>query len=273
MVGRFHNNVTVFLNEAGLTIVLDRRFHQLNWVTNALTHHHTLSNISPELSRAYTNWGIRAVPGQVPAFLQYDRSRFRAAAHGNLTAVVTLFGEVFLFEPGGELVCGFFTFRQQAAGWMPDGTCWGSEALLGRPETPALGQNRQSLDRGMQANREGHVMKVPFTLRRTAPRPATALLVLSDDVAHLLTICASTRRIASAGDSGGRGRVHCSLPHPPGPPPRSGEGGVAWLPLSASGRGLGGGVDPAPRYRCPTCSSLRTLTSSRPCSPTRPPPS
>src|SRR5262245_3584652 len=39
------------------------------------------------------------------------------------------------------------------------------------------------------------------------------------------------------------GKDYATKPLPPAPPPRDGEGGRPfWLPLSASGRGLGGGV-------------------------------
>lgn len=130
-VGRFHNNLVVELGSRGLYLRIDRRAHYLTWATGVLQHY----------ADAEAQWTpddlTRAVPGQVPSFLNYDRSRFRiAATNGNLVAVVTLFGEAFLFEKSGELVCGFFVFRQQVAAWMPDGTCWGAVALLGRPETP-----------------------------------------------------------------------------------------------------------------------------------------
>ncbi len=77
---------------------------------------------------------VRSCP--LPAFLKYDTSRFRMAAWRNLIAVVDAFGEVFLFEHTGKLVCAFFVFRTRIAAWMPDGTCMGPAALLGRPETP-----------------------------------------------------------------------------------------------------------------------------------------
>lgn len=137
-VGRFHNNLRVSLAEAWLAIGIDRRVHYLGWPTGTLEYGQMhgdewVQGLSP--GPPLPTDAQRAGLGQMPAFLNYDRSRFRLAACRNLTAVVTLFGEVFLFEQTGELVCGFFAFRQAVAAWMPDGTCWGAEALLGRPPT------------------------------------------------------------------------------------------------------------------------------------------
>jgi hypothetical protein len=137
-VGRFHNNLRATLAEEWVAIGIDRRVHYFGWPTGALEYAQMqgdewVQRMSPGPS--VPSSGERAGLGQVPAFLNYDRSRFRLAACDNLVAVVTLFGEVFVFEQTGELVCGFFVFRQQAAAWLPDGTCWGAESLLGRPPT------------------------------------------------------------------------------------------------------------------------------------------
>jgi hypothetical protein len=141
IVGRFHNNLAVHLGEQQLLVSIDRRAHLFSWGSGVLTHEEGYGEETRGLAHSWRadqgNWSAyRAVPVQVPAFLNFDRSRFRSATSQNLIAVVTLFGEVFLFEHTGELVCGFFVFRQQAAAWLPDGTRWGAEALLNRPQTP-----------------------------------------------------------------------------------------------------------------------------------------
>jgi hypothetical protein len=142
-VGRFHNNLVVQMGEMWLAIIIDRRIHFLDWCSGGLAHVETQGSLTSGLIAQILQHppvrspeGTQALPGRVPGFLGYDRSRFRQAAWRNLIAVVTLFGEVFLFESTGELVCGFFAFRHQLAAWMLDGTCWGPENLLGRPETP-----------------------------------------------------------------------------------------------------------------------------------------
>jgi hypothetical protein len=140
-VGRFHNNLTVHLGDQRLTVAIAFSTHVLDWASGTLVHAYeasspgALSNVCLPNASRFAN-GIQALPGRVPGFLGYDRVRFRLAAWRNLIAVVTLHGEVFLFEYTGELVCAFFAFRHQLAAWMPDGTCWGAEALLGRPQTP-----------------------------------------------------------------------------------------------------------------------------------------
>jgi hypothetical protein len=133
-VGRYHNNVVVHLAEQWLSLAIDRRIHVLTWANGILAHEY--SHGAPPPSYFTPEMATQALPGRVPGFLSYNSTRFRQAAWRNLIAVVTQYGEVFLFEYTGELVCGFFAFRQQIAVWMPDGTCCGSEALLGRLPTP-----------------------------------------------------------------------------------------------------------------------------------------
>jgi hypothetical protein len=139
LVGRHHNNVVVHLGEMWMFLTIDRRAHYVEWGHGTLVHSHwqgELAQIARHHASPRPTEGSQALPGRVPAFLGHDRWRFRAAAWRELVAVVTLYGEVFLFENTGELVCGFFAFRHQLAAWMPDGTCLGPETLLGRPETP-----------------------------------------------------------------------------------------------------------------------------------------
>ncbi len=146
-VGRHHNNVVVHLGEQWLTLTIDRRIHRLDWAGGSLVHTYDQGSlIAAAGSPGRIEAGTQALPGRVPGFLGYDRARFRLAAWRNLIAVVTLYGEVFLFEHTGQLVCGFFAFRSQVAAWLPDGTCWGDEALLGRPQAPgAAGRIGQAL--------------------------------------------------------------------------------------------------------------------------------
>jgi hypothetical protein len=140
-VGRFHNNAVVELGERWLCLAIDRTIHLVRWdkgqLEIALSRGDMREVLRAELAdSSLSAQGTRALPGRVPGFLRYDPTRFRLAAWHNLVAVVDSYGEVFLFEHTGDLVCVFFAFRQQMAAWMPDGTCLGAEALLGRPATP-----------------------------------------------------------------------------------------------------------------------------------------
>lgn len=127
-VGRFHNNIVVELGDKMLILAIERMMHVIRWETGEL-----IAQLVPpdQSSRSGEGARTRAVPGRVPGFLRHDRGRFRLAAWHNLIAVVSVYGEVFLFELSGELICGFFAFRQQLAAWMPDGTFLGPGALTG----------------------------------------------------------------------------------------------------------------------------------------------
>src|SRR5262249_30471996 len=107
-VGRYHNNVVVELGEKQMWLTIDLTTHCPGWETGELVEHLTHGYSS---SRDHPHAISRALPGKLPHFLAYDRWRFRLAAWRNLVAVVSVFGEVFLFEQSGDLVCGFFAFR------------------------------------------------------------------------------------------------------------------------------------------------------------------
>lgn len=135
-VGRFHNNLAVELGEQMLVLRIDRLTHLLRWETGELVGH-LLHDGQTVVGAGQL---LRAQPGRVPGFLRHDRERFRLAAWWNVVVVVSYFGEVFVFEQTGDLVCGFFAFRQSLAAWMPDGTCAGPEALLGQKPWPDAGR-------------------------------------------------------------------------------------------------------------------------------------
>ena len=83
--------------------------------------------------------GLPVTRGRLPEFLRYDTARFVSSAENRLIAVLDRFGQVALFEPDGRLLCMFFVLSRQGAAWMPDGTCFGSEKLLGEHPTPGAG--------------------------------------------------------------------------------------------------------------------------------------
>jgi hypothetical protein len=143
-VGQFHPDVALELGECWLTLQVDRSVHLVRWDQGRLEFvwfrgaMGVALGVKEELARArLPTEGVKAEYGRVPDFLnRVNSGRFRAAAWNRLVAVVSAFGEVAVFEPTGELVCMFFTFRQQIAAWMPDGTCHGPRALVGRGSTP-----------------------------------------------------------------------------------------------------------------------------------------
>jgi hypothetical protein len=129
--GGFHHDVAVHLEDCWLALCIERALHLFRWDAGVLVARHSAVEIKKggNLSR-----------NLLPAFLRYD-DRFRGAARGPLIAAVDAYGQAFLFEPAGELVCAFFAFRGKFAAWAPDGACLGDEALLGRPPTPGAAEH------------------------------------------------------------------------------------------------------------------------------------
>jgi hypothetical protein len=137
--GRFHHDAVVVLGDKWLSVRIDQTIHRVHWSEGRLDFHvarEEHKRVFEVLRKAGTLEGTTAKPSQLPPWLQDQAGRFRAAAVRNLIAAVDRFSQVALFEPDGTLVCMFFAFRQQIAAWMPDGTCCGPAALLGRPATP-----------------------------------------------------------------------------------------------------------------------------------------
>jgi hypothetical protein len=87
-----------------------------------------------ELVREGGTYAVRyvATAQMLPAFLHYDRRRWRVGVQRRLWAAGDRYGQVALFDHGGHLVCMFFAFRDRVAGWMPDGTTYGPMSLTGR---------------------------------------------------------------------------------------------------------------------------------------------
>jgi hypothetical protein len=140
--GRFHHDAAVGLGDSWLSVQIDQTVHLVRWDKGRLEFY---------LARDKREWMMPppgkageiaevARPDRLPPWLQHQAGRFRAAARCHLLAAVDRFSQVALFEPDGTLVCMFFAFRQHVAAWMPDGTCFGAVALLGRPATPGAAE-------------------------------------------------------------------------------------------------------------------------------------
>jgi hypothetical protein len=81
------------------------------------------STITPEL-------------GRLISILRPDPRRFVTLDEGPVIVLVDRYSQIALLDRLWNLVCMFFVFRNQVAGWMPDGTLYGPAALTGGPETP-----------------------------------------------------------------------------------------------------------------------------------------
>jgi hypothetical protein len=80
--------------------------------------------------------GESATRETLPSFLKYDSQRWLLGARRRLWAASDRFGQVALFDGAGALVCMFFAFRNDVAGWMPDGTRFGPASLTGHAASP-----------------------------------------------------------------------------------------------------------------------------------------
>ncbi len=77
---------------------------------------------------------VAAQKNDIPVAARYDISRFVAGATMELSVAVDAFGQIAVFDRAGQLLCMFFVFRNQFAGWMPDGLRFGPENLIGGKE-------------------------------------------------------------------------------------------------------------------------------------------
>jgi hypothetical protein len=141
LLGRYHHAVQANLGERWLLLEAHNIAHLVRWDEGRLVCSQAREDPATFLRREFVGrqWplnGAQALAERLPEVVAYDPERFRLAAWSNLTAVVDAYGEVFLFEATGKLVCAFFVFRHLLAAWMPDGTRYGPFSLLGERATP-----------------------------------------------------------------------------------------------------------------------------------------
>jgi hypothetical protein len=126
--GRFHTDVQVELGAVWLRIRFGRFCHFVSWHDRVLR---------TRFENAAERVEDRTQP-PLPRLAAYDPERFVRVVKGGVTAVVDMFGQVALLDRSGErLLAIFFAHRKQLAAWSPDGTRYGSTALL--EATPTVG--------------------------------------------------------------------------------------------------------------------------------------
>lgn len=143
--GRYHHDVEVELGDGWMTLCVGEWTHLIRWDGERLVHRHAHGGREEFLKQEFTG-KRRHRPGLKPSFhagpqnLVYDFKRFvkylctQSIAPSDLNVLVDIFGQVCVFHSTtNTLLCMLFVFRDKFAAWMPDGTCYGPEAITGRP--------------------------------------------------------------------------------------------------------------------------------------------
>jgi hypothetical protein len=130
-VGRYHSAVRARFAGRLLQLNNGRCLHLVRWDGGRL---------HAQVGEPPGDWREGVITNKkIFGWLAGDK-RFGRCDYGWLIAAVDTFGQVALFEHDGRLVCMFFTFREQFAAWMPDGTRFGSARLLGAEPTPGAAE-------------------------------------------------------------------------------------------------------------------------------------
>jgi hypothetical protein len=144
LVGRYHHNVEVQTGDCWLAIQVGGAAHFVRWDQGVLNRTYSPADgvmtpaayVERQRHTAQLSQGVRLTPGIFqPSRLAYDPKRFVASRFAGLGIVVDAFGQVIVLDRSQDVVCMFFTFRNQFAAWMPDGTRYGPASLTGGPET------------------------------------------------------------------------------------------------------------------------------------------
>ncbi len=131
--GGCHTNaIKLGLHSCCLRIEIEKREYWLSW-DNGVFGDQSYDERTAATIRSESRAGR-------PAWLVYDSYRFTHVASDRLVAACDRYGQIALFELTGPLVCMVIVFRNKVAAWLPDGTRFGSPALLGCAPTPGAAE-------------------------------------------------------------------------------------------------------------------------------------
>jgi len=135
---KYHPAREARISRGRLATLIGRHLHIFDWHDGVLTFSYKATgrgfNLSTVEIANRSPW--LAFSDGIPEFARWDSKRFLKAAFFDVFAVLDAFGQIALFDRSGRLICMFFTFRHEAAGWMPDGTRFGPPSVSQGPETP-----------------------------------------------------------------------------------------------------------------------------------------
>lgn len=133
--GRSHQRVNVMLGQSAIVIYVGEFIHLIRWDRLTLELIQGRGDVSLLLAREFDNPAFRTVSARRGrGLLTSDPKRFLGTcSFSGLFVLVDFIGQVSIHEKSGKLVCMFYIFRNQLAGWMPDGTRIGPPHLTGGP--------------------------------------------------------------------------------------------------------------------------------------------
>jgi hypothetical protein len=126
------NEVRIDVGDDRILIMAGKHCHWVRWDRSDLEH-----RVFPrkELAKEWLAKRKTLQPGL------YDPHRFVQVCYGALSVACDCFGQIAILDDRiGSPVCMFFVSRHEIAGWMPDGTRWGSQRLLGTAPHPLASQ-------------------------------------------------------------------------------------------------------------------------------------
>jgi hypothetical protein len=142
-LGGYHSDLSVELGTTWMRLQAGGHGHLLSWEAGLLQTGDHRAGLASPFSGAVPNpegRGVSVAYWRCVSCTAYDRDRFPGTARALLNVVVDSFGQVAVFDRAEALVCMLFVFRNNLAGWMPDGTRFGPPSITGGPETPDFRQ-------------------------------------------------------------------------------------------------------------------------------------
>lgn len=141
--GRSHQRVNARLGRSHLVISVGEFVHFLRWDRSLLETSKGRGDVAAFLTQEFDGHEPLSIPASRGRnALITDSKRFlTSCTYLGLSILVDFIGQVSVLEKSGKLVCMFYVFRDQLAGWMPDGTRIGAAHLTGSTST-ADGETR-----------------------------------------------------------------------------------------------------------------------------------
>jgi hypothetical protein len=149
--GRTHSNLSAELGDSWMIIRVGAFSHGIRWRDGILRHSFADGNdmhlVQMTAGHDYEGQRQPATGGFVPPALRYDPRRCRLSAKKRVCITVdSLAGQICVLDRVGERLVAMVTVRRKKiAVWLPDGTRWGDDAIIGEATPDAQQRIGQAL--------------------------------------------------------------------------------------------------------------------------------